>query len=88
MQVKITDMLGAGTIKVPASFVVIEDDYGYAIAVASVYGPNGTLVVSRVGDKDFVSTCNNLGVTNIPRLDKMNMPSAPTGAKLIAGPGV
>lgn len=66
--------------------VVVRQDNGTPTMVAAEYGPDDTQAISKVGDDDFNTTLQNLGIHDGVVCDTILLPPPPTGARLLAGP--
>lgn len=84
MKVKALSQIGGDEAIADAAVVLIEDAYGNLVAVASEYGP--TILISKIGDSDFLQVCKSLGLGEIPQVTTIAKPKVPAGAQLLAGP--
>jgi hypothetical protein len=66
--------------------VTVRQDNGTIVAVAAVYGAADTLLVTHAGDKDFNDNLRKLNIAGMTIVDRLELPSPPPGAKIIAGP--
>lgn len=74
-------------IRIAASQVLITREDGTVIALAAVYGADGSILVSRADDDDFNTNLRQLGVGRTTICDRLEIPRLP-GARLIAGPSI
>lgn len=66
--------------------VVVENDDGTVLAIAAEYGPDDAVKLAHAGDEDFNRTLAELGYTKFTVCDRIQLPPAPPGARLVAGP--
>ena len=73
-------------VRLSVSQILVRQDNGTPIMVAAEYGANRSQCCAKVGDKDFLSVLQALGINETVICDRIEMPPPPPGARLIAGP--
>lgn len=86
MIIELLPEVGQAPIRLTVSQIVVRQDNGTPIYVAAHYGPDGAYAASSVGDADFNRMLRVLGVNMTVLVEKLMLPQAPAGARLIAGP--
>ena len=76
----------AAPVTVKASLVLVEHDNGTVVAVAAPYGVEDGVAFSHAEDPDFNDTLVKLGVDRMTVCDRLVLPPAPPGARLISRP--
>ena len=80
------DGVGSKPIVMRASLIIAEFDTGEPVMIAGHYGPGDTIKASHYWDSDFAPVLSELGYESIPQCDKLVLPPAPVGARLISTP--
>lgn len=86
MIVEIIPAVGQQPIVLVAAQVVVRNEDGTPVAAAATYGPDDTIAVTHVKDKDFNQMLRNLGVNMTVIVDTLQLPKPPAGARLLLGP--
>jgi hypothetical protein len=82
-----SDGIGRGQpIVIHASQIVVRQDNGTPIYAGAHFGAEKSYVHSIVGADDFNRVLRGLGVNMTVIVNKIAMPGAPAGAKLVASP--
>jgi len=76
--------VGAAPIRIHANQIVVRQDNGTIVAVAAEYGTDRCQLISHVGDDDFNSVLEKLGIKETTFCDTLSLPGPPSGARLIS----
>lgn len=82
----VRDGLVVRRVSVPINQVVVRQDNGTPVALAAEYGPDGSQVVTKIGDDDFNRMLRNVLGEDPVICDLLDLPKPFPGARLIAGP--